>query len=228
MSGVAEASLRESQIAEEPALSGIEITPSSPAHGVSLVYDEQIRLLLQQLFFHPERPQYRHVAFAAVDLQSDITPLCLNVAWALSDQGKYEVGLIDAGLDCSLLNVENEKTEGLGHNVSEVEKRLWIVRRQEWIHGNPSKTISDENLARLSELTRQFDFSIQCCGAMSWLATKVGRLCDGLVLVLTANQTRRLVAQKILRQLRAAQIPVLGTVLAERRFPVPGALYRKL
>ncbi len=228
MSGVAEASLSGSGIAKEPASSEIEVPSSRPTHAVWSVYEEQIELLLQQLFFHPERPQYRHVAFANVDFQSDITPLCLNVARALGEQGKYDVGLIDASLDCSLLKVENGETGDHGDSASEVEKRLWIVQRQEWIHDDPSQAVFDENLARLSELTRQFDFSIQCCGAMSWLTARVGRLCDGLVLVLTANQTRKLAAQKILLQLRAAQIPVLGTVLAERRFPVPGALYRKL
>jgi Mrp family chromosome partitioning ATPase len=48
------------------------------------------------------------------------------------------------------------------------------------------------------------------------------------VLVLTANQTRRLVAAQIKEQLRKAQVPLLGTVLAKRRFPVPQGLYRSL
>ena len=49
-----------------------------------------------------------------------------------------------------------------------------------------------------------------------------------LVLVLTANKTRRLVAAQIKDQLSKAQVPLLGTVLAERRFPVPKGLYRSL
>jgi len=48
------------------------------------------------------------------------------------------------------------------------------------------------------------------------------------VLVLTANKTRRLVAAQIKDQLSKAQVPLLGTVLAERRFPVPQGLYRSL
>jgi Mrp family chromosome partitioning ATPase len=56
----------------------------------------------------------------------------------------------------------------------------------------------------------------------------MGQACDGLVLVLAANKTRRLVAAQIKDQLRRAQIPLLGTVLAERRFPIPQGLYRSL
>jgi len=48
------------------------------------------------------------------------------------------------------------------------------------------------------------------------------------VLVLTANKTRRLVAAQIKDQLSKAKVPLLGTVLAERRFPVPQGLYRSL
>ena len=56
----------------------------------------------------------------------------------------------------------------------------------------------------------------------------IGQTCDGLVLVLSANKTRRLVAAQIKDQLSKAQVPLLGTVLAERRFPVPRGLYRSL
>ena len=228
MSGAAEAFLRGSRIADQPEPSVLEITLSRPIRAVSPIYDEQIRLLLQQLFFHPQRTQYRHVAFAGVDCQCSITPLCLDVARALSEERKYHVGLVDARLKSSPLKVEIENTEGRGQSASEVRERLSIVQREEWMTEGRSEAIPDDNLTQLRRLSQQFDFSILCCGSMSWLSSRVGRVCDGFVLVLTANHTRRLVAEKILQQLQAAQIPVLGTILAERRFPVPGALYRKL
>ena len=83
-------------------------------------------------------------------------------------------------------------------------------------------------MSRLRELTAEFDFSILSCAPVSWLTATIGQTCDGLVLVLTANRTRRLVALQIKDQLRQAQVPLLGTVLADRRFPVPQGLYRSL
>ena len=56
----------------------------------------------------------------------------------------------------------------------------------------------------------------------------IARTWDGLVLVLAANKTRRLVASQMKDQLSKAQVPVLGTVLTGRRFPVPQGLYRSL
>jgi Mrp family chromosome partitioning ATPase len=49
-----------------------------------------------------------------------------------------------------------------------------------------------------------------------------------MALVLTADKTRRLVAAQVKEQFTKAQIPLLGSILAERSFPVPQALYRNL
>jgi Mrp family chromosome partitioning ATPase len=76
--------------------------------------------------------------------------------------------------------------------------------------------------------TTEFDFSVLCLDPISWLTPRISKACDGLVLVLTASKTRRLVAAEIQEQLRRAQVPLLGSVLADGRFPVPDGLYRNL
>jgi Mrp family chromosome partitioning ATPase len=103
-----------------------------------------------------------------------------------------------------------------------------MVPRQSWLPDACGLLISDQNLSRLRDLTAEFDFSILWCAPVSWLTTSIGHACDGMVLVLTANKTRRLVAAQIKDQLRKAQVRLLGAVLAERRFPVPQGLYRSL
>jgi len=103
-----------------------------------------------------------------------------------------------------------------------------MVPRQSWLPDEGGQRITEQNLARLRELTAEFDFSILWCAPVSWLTLSIGQVCDGVVLVLTANKTRRLVAAQIKDQLNQAQVPLLGTVLTERRFPVPQGLYRSL
>jgi Mrp family chromosome partitioning ATPase len=103
-----------------------------------------------------------------------------------------------------------------------------MVPRQSWLPDAGGRRLTDQNLSRLREITTEFDFSILWCAPVSWLTASIGQACDGLVLVLTANKTRRLVAAQIKDQLSKAQVPLLGTVLAERRFPVPQGLYRNL
>ncbi len=109
-----------------------------------------------------------------------------------------------------------------------IAPRLWMVPRQNWFHEADGEGVTDENLSRLREVTTEFDFCILCCAPVSWLTASIGRTCDGLVLVLSANKTRRIVAAQIKNQLNRAQVPLLGSVLAERRFPVPQGLYRSL
>jgi hypothetical protein len=97
-----------------------------------------------------------------------------------------------------------------------------------WLPENEEQLVSDQCLARLGDRSAQFDFSILCGAPVSWPTIKIAQACDGLVLVLAANRTRRMVALQKRDQLRSARIPLLGTVLAERRFPIPQGLYRNL
>ncbi|MBD3163494.1 MAG: AAA family ATPase [Candidatus Eisenbacteria bacterium] len=56
----------------------------------------------------------------------------------------------------------------------------------------------------------------------------LGALTSGVALVVRAHQTRREVVQRALALLQGARCPVLGVILNERRYPIPGFLYRRL
>jgi Mrp family chromosome partitioning ATPase len=193
------------------------------------VRDDQIHALMRQLFFQHESRPVRHVGFATVDGSTATATLCFEVATALAEEGRYDVGLIDAHPDAVPLQTELRIAS---HSRAEatwpIAPHLWMVPRQSWLPDAREERITDQNLSRLRELTTEFDFFILWCASVSWLTASIGRACDGLVLVLTANKTRRLVAAQIKDQLSRAQVPLLGTVLAERRFPVPQGLYRSL
>ena len=195
------------------------------------VPSEQIHALVQQLFFRHESGPVRHVGFAPVEASTATATLCLEVARTLAQEDKYDVGLIDANAhpDSVLLQAQLQIASPRGGEAHwPIAKRLWMIPRQSWLPDACGQRISDQNLSRLRELTSEFDFSILWCAPVSWLTASIGQTCDGLVLVLTANKTRRLVAAQIKDQLNKAKVPLLGTVLAERRFPVPQGLYRSL
>lgn len=192
------------------------------------VHEEQIQTLVQQLFFRHESGPLRHVGFAAVESSTATATLCLEVAQALAEDGR-DVGLIDANPDGILLPSQLQiPSPNRGEANWPIAPRLWMVPRQSWLGEGSGRRITDQNLSRLRELTAEFDFSILWCAPVTWLTASIGRSCDGLVLVLTANKTRRLVAAQIKDQLSKAKVSLLGTVLSERRFPVPQGLYRSL
>jgi hypothetical protein len=193
------------------------------------IRDEQIHALVQQLFLRPEGGLVRNVGFAPTEESTQMGPLCLDVATALAAGGKYHVGLIDASFDAI------PQPERLALPVpppakvtSPVSSRVELVSRQSWWPEAGLHPVTDENLERFRELMSGFDFSVVCCAPVCWITARIGQHCDGLVLVLTANKTRRLVAAQIVDRLGKVGVPLLGTVLADRRFPIPQGLYRSL
>jgi hypothetical protein len=191
--------------------------------------EEQLQSLIQQLFFQHETGPLRHIGFTAADTPTAIASLCFDVAQMLSEEGAHDIGLIDASPDTTPLQTRLEIAPvTTSDSAWAIAPHLWFVPRQSWIQGSTSPRITEQNLLRLRELTTEFDFSILCCSPVSSVTTWIGRACDGLVLVLTANKTRRLVATQMKEQLRKAQVPLLGTVLTERRFPIPRGLYQSL
>ena len=199
------------------------VSPTASVHA------EQIHALVQQLFFRPESRPVRHVGLATIEPSTATATLCLEVARALAAEDRYDVGLIDAYPDSVPLETQLQiPSPNPAVATWPIAPRLWMVPRQSWLPDADGRRLTDRNLSRLRELTTEFDFSILWCAPVSWLTASIGQACDGLVLVLTANKTRRLVAAQIKDHLSKAQVPLLGTVLAERRFPVPQGLYRNL
>ncbi len=83
---------------------------------------------------------------------------------------------------------------------------------------------------RLSELTAQFKYVLFNAPPVNELAEALvlGRIADGVVLVIAANSTRRAAALKARQDLDALNIRILGAVLTQRAYPIPEALYRRL
>jgi Mrp family chromosome partitioning ATPase len=83
---------------------------------------------------------------------------------------------------------------------------------------------------RLSELRREFDYTIihTPAVAVSGDAILFGRLCDGVILILEAQRTRRATACAACDALRQANVRLLGSVLSDRTFPIPQSIYSKL
>lgn len=195
----------------------------------SSVHDEQIHSLVQQLFFRRDSKPARHVGFVTVEGSTDTATLCLQVARVLAEEDRYDIGLVDANPDSLPLQKHLDiSVPTRAEDTWTIAPRLWMVPRQSWLPDACGSRVTAQNLSRLRELITEFDFSILWCAPVSWLTASIGQTCDGLVLVLTANKTRRIVATQIKDQLSKAQVPLLGTVLADRRFPVPRGLYRSL
>jgi hypothetical protein len=201
---------------------------------------EQIRSLVSQIFL-PGRPKpARLVVFTPVDIETDVATICMQVGKVLSEQVSGSVCVVQPAfhLRADEVVAKTYHKRGLGdpkfgqlRNASrQMSGNLWIVPADIFGEGDATSLSTTPISGRVAELRLDFDYGVLCvppagrCGQ----AALLGHLCDGVVLVLDANSTRRAAAQKAKETLYAANTRLLGVVLNQRTFPIPDRLYRKL
>lgn len=202
--------------------------------------EEQIRGLVRQVFIPGWPKPARQVVFSAVDPEADISAICMQVGLALSAQVKGTTCLVEAnltgpGLEQVLAKngldlVPNQERTTLRDSSRRLSNELWLISRSAFLGENENSWSGCWLRDRLAELRQTFDYTVLygppagTCSEASLLAS----LCDGMVLVLEADSTRRVAAQKVKEKLHSANARLLGAILSERTFPIPEAIYRKL
>jgi hypothetical protein len=205
-----------------------------------LFAEEQIHGLVQQVFLTGRNKRVRQVVFSAVDQQTDVSSLCLSLGEALSRQDSGTTCVVealpypsaaDAPEDNGAAPSNGQKRFGVLRDAAQqLSHRLWFMPRHVLRDGNDGKFSALWLRGRLAELRLEFDYTVlqgPPAGVHSETAL-LGSLCDGIVLVLRANSTRRVAAQRAKEVLHAANARVLGAVLSERTFPIPEAIYKRL
>ena len=199
--------------------------------------EEQIRGLVRQLFLAGSKPS-RQVVFAAVNGETDIAALCRQAAEALSEESYGTTCLLEAhfptprgnSTSTEIFNADHQPVRLIRDCAVRVSNKLWYAPADVFL-GERNGGISPKWLRpRLAEFRLEFDhLLIQAPAATATnQAALLARLCDGLVLVLEANSTRRAAAQMAKERLIAAHVRLLGTVLTERTFPIPRAIYERI
>jgi protein-tyrosine kinase len=205
------------------------------------VEDEVVKLVQSIFLLPPDAP--RSVVFACVQPGDGSNSICLHAARVLAAQGRGSVCLVDANLRVPSLhlafNLENRR--GLTQSVAEsVAMRtfaqqidgsnLWVLPCGSANGSSQTLINSDRLRQRFADLRAEFDYVLIDAPPVNLGADSIalGRLCDGLVLVVQLRTTRREAARKAKEALEVAGVRVLGAVLNNRTYPIPGVLYRML
>lgn len=199
--------------------------------------------LVQRLFLGPKDWTPRCVVFFSLGEESAGNSVCVRAAEALSVHSTGTVCVVDAnfsaptmhdlysienGIGFSEALVQTEPLESYAHQVEGSNLTVIPAGRNPlaWNCALASETARQ----RLADLRSRFDFILIQARAKSTIGSDVmlGQLADGVVLVVEADETRREVARNAIDELVAANVRVLGTVLNNRRFPIPEKLYQAL
>jgi hypothetical protein len=193
---------------------------------------EQIRGLVLQTFFSSGARPVRQVVFSSLEPETDVRGLCWRVAEALSRETPASIAV--AGRYPRLIRGETQLeredkplSTPMRQTATRVRGNLWLVTDRT-SDGDPITAASLHSF--LGEVRRQFEYSIvqgPTAGGSNQ-ATAMAQFADGIILVLSAQCTRRATARKVKETLEAAKARLLGTVLGDRVFPIPEAIYRRL
>jgi Mrp family chromosome partitioning ATPase len=229
---------------------GFDASASSPDVDPRVSSDDQAALAhsaellpLVQRFLqaHASQRPVRSLAFAAVD-QERSGEVCAGTAEALACHIAGSVCVVDANFRCPSLDVlfGARGTVGLSDALrGEHSLRACIskLRRNLWLLPAGSRTsqaaplLAGETARRtLTQLIDTFDYVLVDTAPVSRYsdAISIGSAVDGVVLVVTANATRREVAKNAAQHLADGNAHIFGAVLTDRTFPIPEAVYRKL
>ena len=207
----------------------------------SVVDEEEISRLVQRVFRAPNAP--RTVLFASIDPGDGCTSICAAVAENLAASAPGTVCLVDANLRDPSIHRHFEMDNNLGlaeaiaqpgtiqnfvHRVGGAN--LWVLPSGSGLAAASALTSSEGMRARMTELRETFDYVLVDSTALSRStdAVVLGRLVDGMLLVLQSNATRRETARTVIDSIRNANVNLLGAVLNKRTFPIPQNLYQRL
>lgn len=212
------------------------VTTEGQAWDGAIFAELQIKSLVQHLFLSSRKKRLRQIVFTGADRETDLASLCLRSGQTLCQQDCGTVCVVNAVAADSSADVLDiraganfqKKFGVLRDAAQQLSSRLWVMPGDLLRDSGDARSVVFSR-GRLAELRLDFDYTIlQTSNAFDGQAGLLGSICDGIVLVLRANATRRVTAQRALEVLKGANARVLGTVLIDRTFPIPEAIYRRL
>jgi Mrp family chromosome partitioning ATPase len=195
----------------------------------------------QQVFLaDTEAP--RAVVFTSTEPGTGCTWVCAHLGEVLAGRVAGSVCLVDANLRESGLHqqfgVENHR--GLSEALLELDPirtyahqlsrpNLYLISAGSAAESAQTLLTSDRMRLRIVELRSEFDFVLIDTSAMTVAndAIGLGSICDGVVMVLKANSSRREAARQAIQDLQGGKAKVLGAVLNRRTFPIPDSIYKR-
>jgi len=203
----------------------------------------EILSIIHNIFLRQTQGPPRMVVFAGVDHGDGCSRISATVADYLARSASRSVCLVEANFRTPALPDVFGTTNHHGFTDSLLAEdpirsyakpvgsgKLWLLSSGALAGDSANLLTSERVKARLAELRAEFDFVIIDAPPLSRYADAIaiGKLTDGLVLVLEAGSTRREAAQAVTANLRSSEVPILGAILNKRTYPIPESIYKRL
>jgi Mrp family chromosome partitioning ATPase len=199
--------------------------------------------LVQRLFITPGESAPRAVVFCGVedgDLSSNV---CARAGEILAAQQAGKVCLVDANPYASSLGhhfgadgepgfVDAIFQQNTAHTLAREMPpgNLWLLGIGTEAFRRQVNFTFDRLKNCLSNLRAEFGYVLIDAPPVNIYADilSIGKVADGVIIVLKSNSTRREAALRAKTSLTAANVKLLGAVLTDRTFPIPDSIYRRI
>jgi capsular exopolysaccharide synthesis family protein len=221
----------------------LERVQSEKGYRIRRRADDEALRLVHQVFLAPEQiPGV--VVFAGMNHGNGCSQISASVAEILAADPLRSVCLVEANfrspVQTSLFVATNNRgfTDALFRKgpvrsfckLVAPTSNLWSLSCGEVGPESPALLASSTLRERIAELGTEFDFVIIDAPPLSRYADAIalGRLADGLILIVEAGATRRDETAEAVSNLRACKVNILAAVLNKGTSPVPEKIYRHL
>jgi Mrp family chromosome partitioning ATPase len=234
--------LRQRLVEHVPA-SPVVLVSGTPSVSIGGVAREEVRNLVQRLFLTPGAQRGRQVVFAGTDRGTGTSWIVAHAADMLASLVQASVCVVDCDFDSPTLHrefkVQNhyglsdalQGIEPIRQYVQQLSRpNLWLLSCGSVTEKAEQGLLLDAMRRRMAELRDEFDFVLLDVAPVSAgkMCAVLGNWCDGVALVLKENSSNRKATRQVVKDLQAANTPVLGAVLNERTFPIPESIYNRL
>lgn len=197
--------------------------------------------LVQRLYLSQPQAQVKITGFAGVDHGVGVTRLTARVGLTLSHLIQGNICVVDANLRSPGLAdfFDLPNLAGFGDFLTTSRPTSELVQRigsSNLYVMSEGATISNPTLAlrpipelytRLLELQSMFEYVLMDLPPINRYpdALLLGPATDGVTVVLQANKSRRAAAVAAVKMLETSNTKIFGSVLNERTYPIPDAIY---
>ncbi len=215
-----------------------DVVPILASHAGNFGGEEMLRII-QRIFLSVNGSAPRQVVLCGVDEKNGSSSVCAMAGRTLAANSARPVCLVDANVRSprlsGLFGIEGTNpfsgpSAPLRDQCVKIGSNLWLAGPEILADNSRVLLPPDELTKRLALLRETFEYMLidapgtSVCGD----AQLLGVVADAAILVIEAHRTRRLTARQAKESLDAAGVRLLGTVLHNRSFPIPGGLYKRL
>jgi Mrp family chromosome partitioning ATPase len=201
---------------------------------------KEITKLVERLFLSPDSP--KAVVFSAADRGDGCSWVAARTAVRLAERISGSVCLLDAnrlspalhrefGVERGRLKNALSKTVTVRSSAQQLSPaNLWLLGSELLVGTSEEMASSKSILLQIAELRREFDYVLIDTPPFKLNSDGISlaHYADGIVVVVSANSTRRDAGRQIARDLESSKVRVLGVVLNKRTFSAPSVIQRKL